>query len=422
MLDLKFIRENFELVKEGIKNKGEKTAVDDFLVLDKKRRGLIAEVDELKHKRNTVSQKIGQLMKEKKEAKDLIKEMKTVSDKIKEFDAVIQEVGDEIYEIQIRIPNIPHKSVPVGDESHNKEIKSWGDIPGFDFTPKDHLQLVKDLDIIDFPRAAKITGAGFPLYKGLGAKLERALINFMIDLHVEKHGYTEVFPSFLANRESMFGTGQLPKLEEDMYLCNADDLFLIPTAEVPITNIHRDEILDVSELPKYYTGYSACFRREAGSYGKDTRGFLRVHQFNKVEMVKLVFPEKSYEELETLLDNAEETLRVLEIPYRVLTLATGDLSFAAAKCYDIEIWAPGEKKFLEVSSCSNFESFQARRTNIRFKRTKNSKPEYVHTLNGSGVATARLMVSLLETYQTDEGTVIVPEALRPYMGGINIIK
>jgi len=422
MLDVRFIRENFELVKEAIKNKGEKLSIDNFLELDSKRRKIISEVDQLKHKRNQVSEEIGRLKKENKDAQDLINEMKKVSDRIKTLDSGIQNIEKEIYDIIIKIPNIPHPSVPVGDESHNKLIKNWGELPEFDFTPKDHLELGKELDIIDFQRASKITGGGFALYKGLGAQLERALINFMLDLHINKHGYTEIFPPFLANRESMFGTGQLPKLEEDMYLCNEDDLFLIPTAEVPLTNIHRNEILDGAKLPLYYTAYSACFRREAGSYGKDTRGFLRVHQFNKVEMVKIVLPETSYDELETLLADAEEVLQLLEIPYRVVNLASGDLSFAGAKCYDIEIWAPVEKKFLEVSSCSNFEDFQARRIGIKFRRTKDSKVEFVHTLNGSGVATARLMISILENHQTDEGTVIVPEVLRKYMGEINIIK
>ncbi len=422
MLDLRFIRENFELVKEGIKNKGEKVAIDNFLELDKNRRQIVSEVDNLKHRRNLVSDEIGKLKKENKDARDLILEMKTVSEKIKILDSKIQNIENEIYNIIITIPNIPHPSVPVGDESHNKLIKSWGEIQEYDFPLKDHLELGKDLDILDFLRASKISGGGFPLYKGLGARLERALINFMLDLHIDKHGYTEIFPPFLANRESMFGTGQLPKLEEDMYLCSSDDIFLIPTAEVPLTNIHRNEILDVSKLPLYYTAYSACFRREAGSYGKDTKGFLRVHQFNKVEMVKIVKPETSYDELETLLKDAEEVLQLLELPYRVVVLASGDLSFAGAKCYDIEIWAPAEKKFLEVSSCSNFEDFQARRTGIRFRRTKGSKSEFVHTLNGSGVATPRLFVALLETYQTDEGSVIIPEVLRKYMGDINIIK
>lgn len=422
MLDVKFIRENIELVKEGIRKKGESVSIDNFIELDNKRRKMVTEVDRLKHRRNLVSEEIGKMMKEKKEAKSLIKEMKKVSEEIKTYDSEIQSIEKEIYNISINIPNIPHPSVPEGDESKNIEIKRWGKLPEFDFTPKDHLQLGKELDIIDFPRASKIAGGGFLLYKGLGARLERALINFMLDLHINKHGYTEIFPPFLSNRDSMFGTGQLPKLEEDMYLCNEDDLFLIPTAEIPLTNIHKGEILDISELPKCYTAYSACFRREAGSYGKETRGLLRVHQFNKVELVKIVLPENSYAELEKLLADAEEVLQLLEIPYRVVILASGDLSFASAKCYDIEIWAVGEKKFLEVSSCSNFEDFQARRIGIKFRRAKDTKPEFVHTLNGSGVATARLMVSLLENYQTDEGTVIVPEVLRKYMGGIGIIK
>jgi len=422
MLDVKFIRENIELVKEGIRKKGENISIDNFIELDNKRRKMVTEVDKLKHKRNLVSEEIGKMMKEKKEAKSLIEEMKKVSEEIKTYDSEIQSIEKEIYNISINIPNIPHPSVPEGDESKNIEIKRWWKLQEFDFTPKDHLQLGKELDIIDFPRASKIAGVGFPLYKGLGARLERALINFMLDLHITKHDYIEIFPPFLSNRDSMFGTGQLPKLEEDMYLCTEDDLFLIPTAEIPLTNIHKGEILDISELPKCYTAYSACFRREAGSYGKETRGFLRVHQFNKVELVKIVLPENSYAELEKLLADAEEVLKLLEIPYRVVILASGDLSFASAKCYDIDIWAVGEKKFLEVSSCSNFEDFQARRIGIKFRRAKDTKPEFVHTLNGSGVATARLMVALLENYQTDEGTVIVPEVLRKYMDGISIIK
>ena len=422
MLDVKFIRENIELVKEGIRKKGENISIDNFIELDNKRRKMVTEVDKLKHKRNLVSEEIGKMMKEKKEAKSLIEEMKKVSEEIKTYDSEIQSIEKEIYNISINIPNIPHPSVPEGDESKNIEIKRWWKLQEFDFTPKDHLQLGKELDIIDFPRASKIAGGGFPLYKGLGARLERALINFMLDLHITKHDYIEIFPPFLSNRDSMFGTGQLPKLEEDMYLCTEDDLFLIPTAEIPLTNIHKGEILDISELPKCYTAYSPCFRREAGSYGKETRGFLRVHQFNKVELVKIVLPENSYAELEKLLADAEEVLQLLEIPYRVVILASGDLSFASAKCYDIDIWAVGEKKFLEVSSCSNFEDFQARRIGIKFRRAKDTKPEFVHTLNGSGVATARLMVALLENYQTDEGTVIVPEVLRKYMDGISIIK
>ena len=318
---------------------------------------------------------------------------------------------------------MPHKTTPRGkDASENVETKRWGKIPEFDFKPLSHLELGERLDILDFKRGGKVTGSGFPVYKGDGARLERALINFMLDVHIEKHGYTEVFPPFLANRASMFGTGQLPKLEDDMYYAPKDDLFLIPTAEVPVTNLHRDEILEGDDLPIKYVAYSACFRREAGSYGKETHGFLRVHQFNKVEMVNFVRPEDSYERHEQLLKEATDILEMLEIPYRVLLLCSGDLSFAAAKCYDIETWSPYEQKWLEASSVSNFEDFQARRANIRFRPEKGAKPQFVHTLNGSGLATSRLMVSLMETYQTDEGTIVIPEPLRKYMGGQSIIR
>ena len=308
------------------------------------------------------------------------------------------------------------------DSTGNVEVKLWGTIPKFDFKVKDHLSLGEDLDILDFKRGSKISGSGFPVYKGPGARLERALINFMLDTHIREHGYTEIFPPFLVNRDSMYGTGQLPKLEEDMYCTEKDDLFLIPTAEVPVTNLHRNETLPVEKLPLKYAAYTACFRREAGSYGKETRGFLRVHQFNKVELVNFTLPEKSYESHEHLLAEATKILQLLEIPYRVMMLCSGDLSFAAAKCYDIETWSPAEQKWLEASSVSNFEDFQARRSNIRFRRSADKPLEFVHTLNGSGLATSRLMVSLLETYQTDEGSVMIPAVLRPYMGGLTVIK
>ncbi len=422
MLDLKFIRENPELVKDGLQRK--KTAVDleRILSLDARRREILGEVEAQKHRRNVVSEEIAKLKKEKQDASALIQEMQDVGRRIKGMDDEVKQIEEDLNGLLLTIPNLPHESVPEGDDaSANAIVREWGKAPLFDFEPKSHLEIGERLDILDFKRGAKIAGSGFPLYKGLGAKLERALINFMLDLHVEKHGYRETFPPFLANPASMQGTGQLPKMAEDMYFCNEDDLYLIPTAEVPITNIHRNEILDGSELPIYYTGYSACFRREAGSYGKETKGFLRVHQFNKVEMVKLVNPDTSYDELESLVRDAEEVLQLLELPYRVMLLCAGDLSFAAAKCYDIEIWAAGEKKYLEVSSCSNFEDFQARRIPIRFRREKGAKPEYIHTLNGSGVATARLMVAILEQYQTDEGTVAVPDVLRKYVG-TNVIR
>ncbi|MFH0790380.1 MAG: serine--tRNA ligase, partial [Candidatus Omnitrophota bacterium] len=345
------------------------------------------------------------------------------SQKIGVLEADLRHVQPEIDKIILNIPNIPHPSIPRGDPSKNEIVREWGSLREFDFKPLSHVELCQNLDIIDFSRAAKITGANFILYKGLGARLERALINFMLDLHTQKHGYREIFPPFLVNRASMTGTGQLPKLEDDMYRLKDDDLFLIPTAEVPVTNIHRDEILNEEDLPVYYAAYSACFRREAGSYGKDTKGLMRVHQFNKVEMVKFVRPETSYDELERLLKDAEEVLQLLGLQYRVKVLATQDLSFSAAKCYDIEAYASGIDKWLEVSSCSNFESFQARRANIKFRRrteNKAQKIDFVHTLNGSGIALARTVIAILENYQQKDGSVLIPEVLRPYMGASEI--
>jgi seryl-tRNA synthetase len=417
MLDLKFIRENPEVVKNAIRLKGEKDTVDEILKLDERRRELIKKGDALKARRNDVTEEIANLKKQGKDATDLIEEMRKVSDEIKSIDAELKKVETELENLLLWLPNIPHSSVPIGkDASDNVVVRVWGEILEFDFEIKDHLTLGKKLGIIDFERGAKLTGSGFPLYIGKGATLERALINFMLDLHIQKHGYIEVFPPFLVNEASMRGTGQIPKLKDDMYYCPEDDLYLIPTAEVPVTNIHRDEILDISELPKKYVAYSACFRREAGSWGRETKGFLRVHQFNKVELVKFTTPETSYDELESLVKDAEEVLQLLNIPYRVVLLCTGDMSFASAKTYDIEVWSPAEKKWLEASSCSNFEDFQARRMNVRFRRDKKSKPEFVHTLNGSGLATSRLMVALLENYQTPEGKVIVPKVLHKYTG------
>lgn len=423
MLDIKLFRENPEKVKAGVRLKGEAGDVDRVLELDKERRKIIFNVEELKKQRNDNTDLVARCKKEGRDASALINETKTISDAIKQLDSEITQLEGAIFDEMSRIPNLPHESTPHGvDATQNVEVKRWGDIPQFDFEVKNHLELGERLEILDFKRGGKITGSGFPVYKGAGARLERALINFMLDIHIEKHGYTEIFPPFVVNRASMFGTGQLPKLADDMYLAEKDDLFMIPTAEVPVTNLHRDETLDGAELPVKYAAYSACFRREAGSYGKETRGFLRVHQFNKVEMVNFVKPEESYQFHEQMLAEAIELLEMLEISYRVLLLCSGDLSFSAAKCYDIETWSPGEQKFLEASSISNFEDFQARRANIRFRREKGAKLEFVHTLNGSGLATSRLMVSLLENYQTDEGTVIVPKVLRPYMGGMDIIK
>jgi seryl-tRNA synthetase len=423
MLDLKFIRENVELVREAVRLKNEPSNIDEIIALDEKRRGLIAKVEKLKNERNQNSKQVAELKKDKKDAGDLITRTREISDEIKDLDALLEDVERHLNFHLLKVPNIPHDSVPRGQSAaDNVEVARWGDIPAFDFEIKDHIAIGEYLDILDFKRGGKISGSGFPVYKGLGARLERALINFMLDVHINEHGYTEVFPPFIVNRSSMFGTGQLPKLEDDMYLTEKDDLFLIPTAEVPVTNLHRDEIIPIEQLPLKYVAYSACFRREAGSYGKDTRGFLRVHQFNKVELVNFTLPEESYAAHETLLQQATKILQQLELPYRIISLATGDLSFAAAKCYDIETWSPAENKWLEASSVSNFEDFQARRANIRFRRERGHPLEFVHTLNGSGLATSRLMVSLLETYQTDEGAVIVPPVLRPYMGSVDIIK
>jgi len=422
MLDLKFIRENLDLVKEGVKNKREKVDLDRLISIDSKRRKILQEVEQLKNQRNTSSQLIAKLKKEGKSADAEIAEMKKVGDRIKEMDTELRTLESEIKEIQSWVPNPPHSSVPIGQsEEDNIEIKKWGTLPELDFKPKPHWEIAEDLGIIDFARGSKISGSFFVSYRGLGAKLERALINYMIDFHVEKHGYLEVFPPFLVNRASMFATGQIPKLEDDMYHTQVDDLFLIPTAEVPVTNFHRDEILKEKDLPIKYTAYTPCFRREAGSYGKDTRGLFRIHQFDKVEMVKFVKPETSYDELESLLSNAEDVLQALNLPYRVIELCTADLNFGAAKCYDIEVWAESAGKYLEVSSCSNYEAFQGRRGNIRLRNESTGKTEFVHTLNGSGLALPRTVIAILENYQSDDGTVVVPEVLRDYFGN-DVIK
>ncbi|RPI03734.1 MAG: serine--tRNA ligase [Calditrichaeota bacterium] len=421
MLDLKFIRENGEIVRQAIEHKRANVDLNHFMALDAQRRQLINKVETSRAEQNKVTQQISEMKKARQETTEVIAEMSRLAETIKKMNDELKQVETQIYEIQIRIPNIPHESVPIGSEKNNKVVKQWGQLPQMDYKPLPHYEIAEKLALIDFARASRMSGSFFVSYRGLGAKLERALINFMIDLHVDKHGYTEIFPPFVTKREAMFGTGQLPKLEEDMYRCELDDLFLIPTAEVPVTNLHREETIEGDSLPIKYTAYTPCFRREAGAYGKDTRGLVRIHQFNKVEMVKFVKPEDSWDELETLLQNAEEVLQLLQLPYRVVTLATGDLSFAAAKCYDIEVYAAGMDKWLEVSSCSNFVDFQARRANIRFRREKGAKPEYVHTLNGSGLALPRTVIAIMENYQTDEGTIVVPTALRKYMG-VDIIK
>ncbi len=425
MLDLKFVRENRDRVTEEIKKRGVDLDLEDLIRYDDKRKELSKKADELKALRNRVSDEIGKLKRDSKEeeAEGKRDEMKGISYEIKELDERIKRCEDAIAEILLLIPNLPDASVPVGpDETGNVEVKKWGEPPKFSFEPKAHWDIGEALDIIDFERAGKITGARFALYKGAGALLERSLINFMLNLHTKEHRYKEVLPPFMVNRASMTGTGQLPKFEKELFKVEGDDYFLIPTAEVPVTNIHRDEMLDGDKLPIYYTAYTPCFRREAGSYGKDTRGLIRQHQFNKVELVKFVRPEDSYNELESLLLNAEEVLKKLNLPYRVVVLCTGDMGFAAAKTYDIEVWLPGQNKYREISSCSNFIDFQARRANIRFRREPKARPEYVHTLNGSGLAVGRTLVAILENYQQEDGTVIVPEALRHYMGGMEKIS
>ncbi|PLT27674.1 serine--tRNA ligase [Peribacillus deserti] len=424
MLDIKFLRANLNEVKEKLKFRGEDlNDFGEFEELDQRRRALIVETEELKSKRNEVSQQVAVLKREKKDADELIAEMREVGDKIKALDTELREVESVLDKLLLSIPNIPHESVPVGDsEDDNVEIRTWGNVPQFDFEAKPHWDLADELNIIDFERAGKVTGSRFVFYKGLGARLERALASFMLDLHVEEHGYEEILPPYIVNRASMTGTGQLPKFEEDAFRIESEDYFLIPTAEVPVTNMHRDEILDGETLPMSYAAYSACFRSEAGSAGRDTRGLIRQHQFNKVELVKFVKPEDSYDELEKLTGHAEKVLQLLGLPYRVLSMCTADLGFTAAKKYDIEVWLPSYETYREISSCSNFESFQARRANIRFRREAKGKPEHVHTLNGSGLAIGRTIAAILENYQQADGSVVIPEVLRPYMGNKEVIK
>ncbi|MCI1593347.1 serine--tRNA ligase [Heyndrickxia oleronia] len=424
MLDIKFLRTNLKEVKEKMQHRGEDLAdFGKFEELDKKRRELIVATEELKSKRNEVTQKIAQLKREKQDADEYIKEMRVVGDQIKQYDDELRDVEENLDHLLLSIPNIPHESSPVGEtEDDNVEVRKWGEVREFDFEPKPHWDVATDLNILDFERAAKVTGSRFVFYKGLGARLERALFNFMLDLHVEDHGYEEILPPYMVNRTSMTGTGQLPKFEEDAFLIESEDYFLIPTAEVPVTNLHRDEILNVDQLPINYAAFSACFRSEAGSAGRDTRGLIRQHQFNKVELVKFVKPEDSYNELEKLTGHAEKVLQLLGLPYRVMSMCTADLGFTAAKKYDIEVWIPSYNTYREISSCSNFEAFQARRANIRFRRELNGKPEHVHTLNGSGLAIGRTVAAILENYQQPDGSVIIPEVLRPYMRNVDRIS
>lgn len=423
MLDIKLLRANFAEVKEKLQHRGEDlTDLGKFEDLDQRRRDLIVEAEQLKSKRNEVSQQVAALKREKADADHLIIEMREVGDRIKVLDEELRSVEETLDLLLMSIPNIPHESVPIGEsEDENEEIRKWGQVRDFEFEAKPHWDVADHLGILDFERAGKVTGSRFVFYKGLGARLERALMNFMLDLHVDEHGYKEILPPYMVNRASMTGTGQLPKFEEDAFLIESEDYFLIPTAEVPVTNLHRDEILSGDELPIRFAAYSACFRSEAGSAGRDTRGLIRQHQFNKVELVKFVKPEDSYEELEKLTSDAERVLQLLELPYRVLRMCTGDLGFTAAKKYDIEVWIPSYGTYREISSCSNFEAFQARRANIRFRRDSKAKPEHVHTLNGSGLAIGRTVAAILENYQQADGSVVIPNVLRPYMGNKEVI-
>ncbi len=425
MLDSKYIEENMDKVREKLAERGAEIDFEEFWALDRGRKEIIKKVEKLERERNIGSKKVGELRREgkKEEAQELQEEMKRTSVQIKELGELRARAEEEFRNFLLTIPNISHDSVPVGgSDADNVEIRKWGEPKDFDFEPKDHVEIGKDLDILDLDRAAKITGARFALYKGLGARLERALINFMLDLHTNEHGYTEVLPPFMANTDSFIGTGNLPKFEEDLFKIEGTNFYLIPTAEVPVTNIHRDEILKEEELPIKYVAYTPCFRSEAGSYGKDVRGIIRQHQFNKVELVKFSKPDSSYEEHESLTENAARVLELLGLPYRVVLLCTGDMGFSSAKTYDLEVWVPSENTFREISSCSNFEDFQARRASIRYRPKDGSKVKLVHTLNGSGLAVGRTVIGILENFQEADGSVTVPEVLVPYMGGVTKIS
>jgi len=426
MLSLKFIRENTDLVRDSLAKKGEAAPIDEILALDEQRRKLITQAESLRARRNQVSQ---QIARAGEKPQDLIAEMRLVGEQIRALEAQLQDAEAKLDELLLLVPNIVHPSVPIGhSEEQNVVLRTWGDTTKLatgqpiDFEPLPHWEIGDRLGIIDFERGAKLAGSRFYVLRGAGARLERALINWMLDLHTTEHGYIEILPPFLVKRECMVGTGQLPKFEEDAYLCTQDDLFLNPTAEVPVTNLHRDEILESGSLPKCYAAYTACFRREAGAAGRDTKGVIRVHQFNKVELVKFVKPDSSYDELEKLLNDAEDVLQRLKLPYQIVEICSGDLGFAAAKKYDPEVWFPGQDRYIEVSSCSNFEDFQARRANIRYRPAPGARLEFVHTINGSGVAVGRTAAAILENYQQSDGTVVVPEVLRPYMGGMEVIR
>lgn len=423
MLEIKFIRQNLNGVQKAMSDRGEGVDWKTLIGADDSRKTILQEIEALRHKRNVVSDQIAELMKSGRPAEEAVAEMRTVADRIKILDKDLSEQEAILQSILMRMPNIPHASVPIGvDENDNPVVRVVGEPPDMAFNPQPHWDIGERLGILDFKRAARITGARFPLYLGQGASMERALINFMLDLHVRRHGYKEVLPPLIVNRNSMTHTGQLPKFEEDLFKLEGLDYFLIPTAEVPLTNIHHNEILQEAQLPLNYTAYTPCFRSEAGSHGKDTRGLIRQHQFNKVELVKFALPETSYDELEGLLLNAETVLQELEIPYRVITLCTGDLGFSAAKTYDIEVWMPAQGVYREISSCSNFEDFQARRGHIRFRRDGRKGTEYVHTLNGSGLAVGRTFAAILENYQQSDGSVVVPQALKPYLGDVESLS
>lgn len=422
MLDIKYIREDSSLLSKALEERSLNYNLDELINKDRERRRLQSELDSLRHQKKVISKTIGQKIREGQSGDAEKEKVNYITARISELEPDLADLEREIDLKLLEIPNIPHDSVPLGVSSDdNLEVRQWGTPITFSFEPKDHVEIGEKLGILDFKRAAKLSGARFALYCGKGALLERALINFMLDLHTRNHGYKEFLPPFMVNRESMTGTGQLPKFEEELFKVENGLFFLIPTAEVPITNIHRDEILTREELPLCYVAYTPCFRREAGSYGKDTRGLIRQHQFDKVELVKLVEPETSYQELETLTENAEEVLRRLGLPYRVVALCSGDLGFSAAKTYDLEVWVPSQKTYREISSCSNFEDFQTRRMRIRYRKSANSKPEYLHSLNGSGLAVGRTVVAILENYQQQDGSVLIPEALRPYLGGLQTI-
>ena len=423
MLDIKFVRDNIEIVKTMLKNRNNTLSLDGFIELEKKRRDILSETEQLKGKRNTVSKQIGAMKKAGEDTAAISAEMREVGNKISELDNNLRDIEAELRDILLHIPNIPKDDVPIGkDDSENPEVRRWGEPRKFDFEPKAHWDIGENLDILDAERAAKVTGARFTFYKGLGARLERACINFMMDLHSTKHGYKEMLAPYIVNKDSMIGTGQLPKFAEDMFKLEGMDYYLVPTAEVPTTNYHRDEILSADKLPEYYSCYTACFRAEAGAAGRDSRGLIRQHQFNKVELIKFTKPEESWAELESMVEAAEDVLKILEIPYRVVLLCTGDMSFTSAKTYDIEVWMPAQNKYREISSCSNCLDYQARRANIKFRRDTKSKPEFVHTLNGSGIAVGRTVAAILENYQQEDGSVIIPKALVPYMCGVEIIN